>query len=145
MDQFLRTVATFALLGPLVGVGVIWIGLVGLVIFSGDDAWYSSGSLLGYLMGVPGAVLLSLVFGYLFGILPAAATGVICHLFARTIRSNALWLIACAAVGCTSGIAALATIDNGWSDWLSLGLFAVPGSVAATVCAYRLRRSRWAN
>ena len=142
-DRFLRTVATFALLGPLVGVGVIWIGLIGLAVFTGDDAWDGNEHLLGYLMGVPLAVLLSVAFGYLLGVLPAATTGIVCHLFSRSIRSDALWILASAVVGAGIGAMAAAIMSDGEPDYFSLGMFVLPGAGAAAACALKLRRRRW--
>ena len=142
-DQFLRTVGTFALLGPLVGVGVVWIGLIGLITLAGYDTRGSGVSLSDYLTGVPAAILLTLIAGYVVGILPAAATGIICHLFARSVHSDALWLVASAAVGAASGVAAAAIASGGGPDRFSLGLLAIPGAVAAAACALKLRRERW--
>lgn len=144
MDGFLRTITTFALLGPLVGVGVIWISLIGLAIFTGDDARDSNERLLGYMMGVPLAALISVAFGYLFGILPAAAAGIICNLFSRAIRSDALWILASTVVGAGIGALAAATMSNDKPDVLSLGMFVLPGAAAAAACALKLRRQRWA-
>lgn len=142
-ERLVRTVGTFALLGPLVGVGVVWIGLIGLAIFTGDDAWDSNEQLLGYLLGIPPAVALSVAFGYLFGVLPAATTGIVCHLFSRSIRSDALWILASAVVGAGIGAMAVAIMSDGEPDYLSLGMFVIPGAGAAAACALKLRRRRW--
>lgn len=142
-ERLVRTVGTFALLGPLVGVGVIWIGLIGLAIFTGDDAWDNNEQLVGYLLGIPPAVLLSVAFGYLFGVLPAATTGIVCHLFSRSIRSDALWILASTIVGAGIGAMAVAIMSDGEPDYLSLGMFVIPGAGAAAACALKLRRRRW--
>jgi len=132
------------LFGPLAGVGVVWMVLIGLNILTGDPGW--TGDLPAYLAGLLGLLLLTVVFGYVLGVVPAAVTGLICHFFARAIRSDALWILACALAGATVSMAALA-VTTGSSDLLnytSLLLFVAPGTGAGAVCAWKLRRSRWA-
>ena len=102
--------------GPLAGVGVVWMVLIGLNILTGDPGW--TGDLPAYLAGLLGLLLLTVVFGYVLGVVPAAVTGLICHFFARAIRSDALWILACALAGATVSMAALSD-TTGSSDLLN--------------------------
>ena len=145
-EEFIRNVGTFAVLGPAAGVGAIWVFLIAIMASTGDDgAWDRAGSLPLYLAQLVGAVLLTLVVGYVIGIIPAVVTGIICHLFARSIRSHLAWIGLSAAVGAASGAVAAAVLLQGWPDGRSLGFLALPGAVAAATCAFKLRRQRWAS
>lgn len=140
--QFLRTVGIFAFVGPLVGTVTVW-ALLLIAFYSG------SGSNLREPWGVGtvgGFAILSLLVGYVLGIIPAAITGSICHFFARTIRSDIGWTVACGLVGgiMTGGL--ILSIHGRPPEWGVSGLLIgpLPGIVAAAVCGWSFRQRRWA-
>lgn len=140
--QFLRTVGMFAFVGPFAGTVTVWALLL--------IAFYSTpGSNLREPWGVGtigGFAILSLLVGYVLGVIPAAITGGLCHFFARAIRSDIGWTVACGLVGGMMTGALILGIQGGLPDWEAAGLLMalLPGLVAAAVCGWRLRRRRWA-
>lgn len=113
--------------------------LTGPLVFTGGNAWHDDPVSL--LPGFLGSALLTVVVGYVIGVIPAAVTGVIRHMFAQSIRSDRAWIGACSLVGSVcAGVAApmLGLVDLGTSLMLMLC-----GGVAGAVCGWKLRRDRW--
>lgn len=132
-QRFARTLGTFVLLGPLLG------GLSQSIFILFETNWTSStGPWWGHLPGLLGFVLLAVFFGFVLGILPAAITGMLCHLFAKKIERDGLWVFACASLG--GSVSALAWVA--WQNDFSASL-AISGAMAAAGCALKLRRERW--
>ncbi len=136
-QQFVGTVGVFSLLGPLAGTVAVWIALVIAMLADGSgDSW----SFLQSLSDIVAFAILSLVVGYVLGVIPAAVTGALCHLFARNIRSTAGWVAACSGGGAIGGFSGPLVTGNAEHAGLAFGIV---GSVAAAVCAFALRHARW--
>ena len=136
--QFVGTVGVFSLLGPLVGTGVAWIGLAWVLVTASSNV---GASFAEYVPDLPFAMLLSVVIGYVVGVVPAAVTGVVCHLFARSIQPTWLWVCACTLIGALCG--GMAPLVLGLVDlWTSL-TFGVCGAAGGAACAWKLRHDRW--
>jgi hypothetical protein len=140
-EQFTRTVGTFALIGPPVGAAVMWSWILFPALAKGFAA-NPDLSLMAFLGSLAGSALAALIIGYGWGVIPAAATGVVCHFFAKAIRSDALWVTLCGFTGAAAG--ALTGFIFTQSMALDIAILGVPGATAATACALKLRRSRWA-
>ncbi len=134
-EQFVRTVGTFALIGPPVGAMVMWIWLIAPAVAAGVSA-ETGWSLINLLGSTLGSVLLSLIVGYVLGVVPATITGVICHFFAQAVRGDAAWVVACMVTGAVVG----AWLGLMFIQSMELGL---PGAVAAMACSVSLRHRRW--
>lgn len=143
-EQFVRTVGTFASLGPLVGVAVMWTGLIADAVLAGNFSGETGHTLVGVVSSGAGALLISVPIGYVIGVVPAAAVGATCHFFAKAIRADALWIALCTATGVIGGVATTTVMNRGWPDGTSLVMFAAAGGVAAGACGLKLRRTRWA-
>ncbi len=142
MNGFLRIVARFTLIGPLVGAALFWLFILGPLLVSSFVKNGIGDSVPGFVGSAVGALLLSIPLGYALGGVPALVTGVICSPFAQGPRSDWLWIGACSVVG-------FAITFAGCSFFPGLMDFALPmaaiGAAAAAVCAFLLRRDRWSN
>lgn len=93
--------------------------------------------LFGGLSMLPPFILLSLLAGYAMGVIPAAVTGVVCHLAARR-AGRVVWLVVAALAGfaVTVGVALVATLT------LTQAIYSgAIGTVAAVFCAWLVRRT----
>jgi len=142
MNGFLRIVARFTLIGPLVGTALFWLFILGPLLVSSFVKNGIGDSVPGFVGSAVGALLLSIPLGYALGGVPALVTGVICSLFAQGPRSDWLWIGACTVVG-------FAITFAGCSFFSGLMEFALPmaaiGAAAAAACAFLLHRDRWSN
>lgn len=134
-SSFLKTVGTFVIVGPLTGTAVIWAFLLVPMAVTGVDGQ----PLTEIMIGLPGALLLSLVLGYLFGAVPAAITGMIALVFSYAFTSRWLWAIFCALAGFVVTVAGYVLLGMGMTDTLPLGAV---GAVAGAVCALVVRKGR---
>lgn len=139
-EQFVRTVGTFAALGPLVGAGVALLALSTVLIPALIPLEIPPGELL---VSILGSVLASVAVGYVIGVIPAAVAGILCHMFAQSIRPNWAWAAACMLVGGLCG--GLAPAMVGVVEPITLLLLGLCGAAAGAVCGWKLRRSRWAG
>ncbi len=142
-EQFVRTVGTFALLGPLVGVAAMWTGLISDAVLAGNFSGGTGGAWVDLISSGIGALLISVPVGYVIGVIPAAVVGAACHFFARAVRTDVLWIALCTATGTLGGVLTTVVMSRGWHDGTSLVLFAATGGVAAAACSFKLRRVRW--
>jgi hypothetical protein len=142
MNGFLRIVARFTLIGPLVGTALFWLFILGPLLVSNFVKNGIGESVPGFVGSAVGALLLSIPLGYALGGVPALVTGVICSTFAQGLRSHWLWVGACTVLG-------FAITFVGCSLFSGLMEFALPiaaiGAAAAAACAFLLRRDRWSN
>lgn len=141
--QFVRTVGTFAFVGPPVGVAMMWIGLIAEEMWAGKLSDVTGPHLIGLVVILISALPVSLVIGYVVGVIPAAVVGVVCHFFARAVRTDAVWIVLCTVAGAVGGMLTTAVLDRGWPDGISLAWSAATGGVAAAVCGLQLRKARW--
>lgn len=136
-QQFVGTVGVFSLLGPLAGTVAAWIALVVATLADGSGGGWS---FLTNPTDIVAFAILSLVVGYVLGVIPAAVTGAICHLFARHIRPTAGWIAACSGVGAMCAFCGPLVTGN--AEYAGM-MFGIIGAVAAAVCAFALRHARW--
>lgn len=128
--RFLRTLGVFAVLGPLVGTFCVISVMMLIGVFTGAFTG-SEVSLAGFAF----VAFVGLIFGYGLGFVPAAATGAICHLFARRIGSDLPWVAACGATGIA--------VTYSLGQMLNTEMWAPLGGLSAAVCAWVMRRWRW--
>jgi len=134
----------FAAKGPLFGWLIIWVELLGILVYrSGLPAITSGQALLTGLGQMIGLSIFSLVFAYGLAIVPALFTGFVCFPVSRISMPVWFWVIACAVVGAAmSGLVGLL-----FSPHFGIMLFMVailPGGVAAGVCGWQARGKRLA-
>lgn len=115
-------VAVFAVLGPLIGaVPLVLIMTAGAV---------ASGAVLGALV----AILLVLMFSYLFGFVPALVAGFLTAIAARRLPSRALRVAAGVAIGAAAASAWLAVSGPGPIG--AAAILPLSGALAGGVCTW---------
>jgi hypothetical protein len=126
-----KTIAVFALVGPLIG------SILGMVMFAAVSGKVAS------LADAGSMALVMLPFGYVFGLVPAALTGVAVAWAranfsqASTAQLGAIWGALWASVG---GLAVAWMADGGGIGFaLTIAWFAVMGTTAGYLCG-RLSR-----
>lgn len=125
-----KTMAVFAALGPIVGSLIVWLVMV---LFNGKEMSLAEAGTLSWL---------TLLFGYVFGILPAALTGLA---VASSIKAHphqpAAWLGAIwgAIWAGLAGFLVAWTGDGGARFAFTIVLFAITGASAGLVCGWLLR------
>jgi hypothetical protein len=139
--QFTRTVGAFALIGPPVGTAFVWVWIF-FPVPAAVGGGHTIPSLIAFLGSLAGSALATLIVGYVLGVVPAAMTGLVCHFFAQAVRSDTLWVTLCGLTGAIAG--ALSALILTRTLALDMAILAVPGAMAASACALKLRRSRWA-
>jgi len=142
MNVFLRIVARFTLIGPLMGTALVWPFILGPLLVSSFVKNGIGESVPGFVGSAVGALLLSIPVGYALGGVPALATGVICSTFAQGLRSDWLWIGACTVPGFAITFVGC-SIFSGWME-IALPMAAI-GAAAAAACAFLLRRDRWTS
>ena len=134
----IRTIGIFAAFGPLAGVVVAWLILI--VAFAIIESIEPSGpsDLLGGLRSLPLFIGLSLGVGYVYGLVPAFLTGVVCAFAASHISGFSAWLLAAGLVGfaVTFGSAYLLN-----PVLVSASVLGLAGAAAAVFCAWLVRRT----
>lgn len=87
--------------------------------------------------------LLSLMFAYLLGAIPAAVTGMLCYPLSRLRMSVWWWVVVCAVVGGTVATLGFFAISRSVPlDPIIVPLVLAPGAGAGAGCAYLARRTR---
>jgi hypothetical protein len=127
-----KTIAVFAVVGPFVGSSI---GVLTLLQFSGK---------IMSLADLGSASFVTYIFGYMFGLLPAALTGFAVAASSKrqshlsTVRLGAVWGAVLASL---AGLQ-VAWLGGGGARVLTVCFFAIMGAIAGSVCGWVVRANQ---
>jgi hypothetical protein len=123
------TIAIFALVGPIVGSAV---GLLLMILFSGKITSLADAGSMSFV---------TLIFGYVFGLPPAALTGVAVawSMKAQPDRSSVLLGTIWGTIWAAAAGWLIASLGDGSSFLFTIALLALIGATAGLVCGWLVR------
>jgi uncharacterized BrkB/YihY/UPF0761 family membrane protein len=124
-----KTHATFALLGPLIG-GLL--ALLMMILFSGKITTMADAGSMSFV---------TLIFGYVFGLVPATLTGLAVAWSMKAQRHRSpMWLGALWGTifgGATGWL--IASLGDGSYAFFTVALLALIGAIAGLICGWLVR------